>query len=428
MTTPASIKIDRLLGRIAELGRIGALPGGGVCRLALTAEDREGRDLLAHWMRELGLEVSVDRIGNIFGVRRGRLDVAPVMVGSHIDSVATGGLYDGALGVLSGLELITALNDAGAETDRPLAVAAFTNEEGARFAPDMMGSLVHVGGMALEDALAIEGIDGVTVGEALTGIGYAGEMECGAIRPHAFVELHIEQGPILEAEELEIGVVEGVQGISWSELVFTGSSAHAGTTPMRLRRDAGRAAMAIAVEITRLAEQMGEDQVCTVGSMSLHPNLVNVVPDRAVITVDLRNPDEDRLRIVEAGLSQLMGEASAHGGVEVTSRSLARFEPVAFSPRIVDRVEAFAQKLGYSTRRMYAGAGHDAQMLARVCPAGMIFIPSRNGLSHNIAEFSSAKEIEQGAVLLLATVLDLARIAGGETADDETLDRKSREQ
>lgn len=415
MSAVPAMRIERLLERIGQLGTIGALPGGGVCRLALTEEDRQGRDLLVAWMRALGLEVHVDGIGNIFGLRRGRHDVAPVMIGSHIDSVATGGLYDGALGVLAGLEVVAALDDAGAETDRPLVIAAFTNEEGARFAPDMLGSLVYAGGMALADALAIEGIDGVTVGDALSGIGYAGDWPCGAIRPHAYVELHIEQGPVLESEELQIGVVEGVQGISWTEITFEGSSAHAGTTPMRLRQDAGRAAMELAVDITRMAEQMGNGQVCTIGALSLHPNLVNVVPDRAVMTVDLRNPDDARLRTVEAGLTELIDTVSARGGITARRRTLARFEPVAFTPAIIDRIDAHVGRLGYSKRRMYAGAGHDAQMLARICPAGMIFIPSQNGISHNIAEFSSAEDIERGVTLLLETVLDLARVEDADT-------------
>ena len=411
----ARIDIDRLMARVFALGEIGALPGGGVCRLALTDADREGRELLVKWMAELGLETHVDGIGNIIGIRKGQSDSAPVMIGSHIDSVATGGLYDGALGVLSGLEVVAALNDAGIVTDRPIAVVAFTNEEGARFAPDMLGSLIYAGGLALDEALAITGIDGTTIGDELERIGFAGDWPIGAIVPHAYVEYHIEQGPVLEAEGIEIGVVEGVQGISWTEITIDGVSAHAGTTPMRLRHDAGRAAAEISVEITRLAEQMGESQVCTIGALKLHPSLVNVVPEKAVMTIDLRNPDEQRLQTIEAGLADILSQVSGRHGVSISTRKLARFAPVAFDSSVVDRVEANARKHGFSSRRMYAGAGHDAQMIARLCPAGMIFIPSQNGLSHNVTEYSSPEEIARGASLLLATLLDLA---GRQTPSD----------
>ncbi|WP_421723789.1 M20 family metallo-hydrolase [Bauldia sp.] len=405
------IDIDRLMGRIFALGKVGALQDGGVCRLALTDEDKQGRDLLVDWMTALALDIHIDGVGNIIGIRKGRKDNAPVMIGSHIDSVATGGLYDGALGVLSGLEIVAALNDHGVETQRPIVVVAFTNEEGVRFAPDMLGSLVYADGLSLEEALGITGIDGTTVGDDLARIGYAGDWPVGGIQPHAYLELHIEQGPVLETEAAEIGVVEGVQGISWTEITFDGTSAHAGTTPMRLRHDAGRAAAEFSVEITRLAEQMGESQVCTIGAVELHPNLVNVVPERAVITLDLRNPDEERLKAVEAGAAELLDRIAERREVGVKTRKLARFEPVAFAPAIVDSIEAHAAKLGYSSRRMYAGAGHDAQMIARMCPAGMIFIPSKNGLSHNVTEYSAPEEIARGAGLLLEAVLDLAGVA-----------------
>ncbi len=220
MTTNLRIDGRRLANRLDHLGRVGALAGGGVCRLALSEEDKSGRDLLVSWMRDLGLTVAVDRIGNIFGTRPGRSDLPPLMIGSHIDTVRTGGLYDGALGVLAGLEVVETLNEAGIATERPITVAAFTNEEGARFQPDMMGSLVHVGGMSVEAARATIGIDGDTVGACLDRIGYAGEASCGAPAIHAFLELHIEQGPVLESEGVTIGVVEGVQGISWTEYTF----------------------------------------------------------------------------------------------------------------------------------------------------------------------------------------------------------------
>src|SRR5215467_10255987 len=247
MTTSPRIDLDRLLRRLDAFNRIGALPGGGNCRLALSDEDRAGRDLLVQWMRDLGLTVMVDAIGNIVGVRGGREDLAPVMFGSHVDTVGTGGRYDGLFGVLAGLEACEALNDAGHVTRRPLALVAFTNEEGVRFAPYAMGSLVYVGGLALEQAYAIQGIDGASVGAELKRIGYAGEARPGWLAPRAYLELHIEQGPVLEDEGLVIGAVEGITGLTWTEVSITGRSAHAGTTPMHLRSDAACAAAEITV-------------------------------------------------------------------------------------------------------------------------------------------------------------------------------------
>lgn len=404
----SNLKIDlaRLSGRLQALGRIGALPGGGVCRLALSAEDKGGRDQLVAWMRDLGLTVRIDPLGTIVGVRPGLVDCAPVMTGSHIDTVRTGGLYDGALGVLAGLEVVATLNDAGIKTERPLAVAAFTNEEGARFAPDMMGSLVYVGGMPVEEALATEGIDGATVGGALQAIGYAGTDP--AIRPAAFIELHIEQGPVLDREGLRVGAVTGVQGISWTEYTLTGISNHAGTTPMAMRRDAGYAAAAVAVAVRRVVTEMGPPQVGTVGALTLSPNLVNVVANQAVLTVDLRNTDEALLQKAETRVRQAVAEIASAEGVSMASRRLARFEPVPFDPDLVARVERLARSAGLSARRMPSGAGHDAQMMARVCPAAMIFVPSKDGISHNIEEYTAPEDVEAGANLLLHLLVDLA--------------------
>jgi N-carbamoyl-L-amino-acid hydrolase len=408
MAANLRIDRDRLLGRIAALAEIGAIEGGGVCRLALSPEDKAGRDLVVGWMRALGLEVTVDAIGNVVGVRPGRDDAAPVMTGSHIDTVRTGGRYDGNLGVLAGLEVVETLNEAGIETRRPLAVAFFTNEEGARFAPDMMGSLVYAGGLPLADALATRGIDGPTAGEALRAIGYAGDGAGMPAKVHAFVELHVEQGPVLESEGFVIGAVEGVQGISWTEFTVHGQSNHAGTTPMRLRHDAGFVAGSIVAFVRTLAGEIGGDQVATVGALEFHPNLVNVVPSRARFTVDLRNTDEGRLREAERRLAERIETLAAAEGVRIERRTLARFEPVAFDPAMVARVERIAGALGHTVRRLPSGAGHDAQMLARLCPAGMIFVPSVGGISHNVREFTKAEDIEAGANVLLQTLLELA--------------------
>jgi len=406
----ADLRVDaaRLDGRIEALARIGSIPGGGVSRLALTADDRAGRDQVVGWMRELGLAVTVDAIGNAVGVRAGAQDGPPVMAGSHIDTVRTGGRYDGNLGVLAGLEVVRTLNDAGVATRRPLAVAFFTNEEGARFNPDMMGSLVYVGGLPLAQALATVGIDGESVGDCLRAIGYAGTAPCGSPRVHAYVELHVEQGPVLDQEGITIGAVEGVQGISWTEFTIQGVSNHAGTTPMRMRHDAGYVACAIAAQARELARSLGGDQVATVGAIQLTPNLVNVIANRAVFTVDLRNTDETVLREAERRLHAFAAAAAAAEGVTLTHRSLARFEPVAFDPGVVELVESTARRLGHPVRRLPSGAGHDAQMLARVCPAGMIFVPSVGGISHNVREFTASADIEAGANVLLHTMLALA--------------------
>ncbi|HTN52776.1 MAG TPA: Zn-dependent hydrolase [Anaeromyxobacter sp.] len=398
----------RLSRRLEELGQVGAIAGGGVARLALTDADKAGRDLVVRWMKELGLAVTVDAIGNGVGVRQGREDGPPVMMGSHIDTVATGGRYDGNLGVLGGLEVIQALNQAGVVTRRPLAVAFFTDEEGSRFQPDMMGSLVFTGALPLEQALGTAGIDGKRVGDELRRIGYSGPAPVGRPSVHAYVELHIEQGPVLEAEGYTIGAVTGVQGISWTEVTLLGQSNHAGTTPMSMRHDAGLVAAEIATFARRLAKEMGGHQVATVGFLTLSPNLVNVVANRAVLTVDLRNTDEALLQEAERRVFAFAEQAAAQEGVKLSRRSLARFPPIAFDPVLVGRVEALASELGHRVRRLPSGAGHDAGILAAVCPACMIFVPSARGVSHNVEEHTAPADLAAGAEVLLRLVRELA--------------------
>ena len=402
------IDLDRLLARLDDFNRIGALAGGGNCRLALTDEDRAGRDLLVQWMGEIGLAVTIDAMGNIVGLRAGRENVAPVMFGSHVDTVATGGRYDGLYGVLAGLEACEALDDIGIVTRRPLALVAFTNEEGSRFPPYAMGSLVYVGGLALNDAYAIRGTDGADVGGELRRIGYVGDASPGWLTPHAFLELHIEQGPVLEDEGLVIAAVEGVTGLSWIEVTITGRSAHAGTTPMHLRQDAGYAAAEIAVFLRRLAQEMGGGQKATLGRIELAPNQVNVVAERAIATIDLRNTDAARLHEAERELAVFLDRLSVREHVSISTRSLARFEPVEFSDIIVSQVETSARELGFPCRRLPSGAGHDAQMMARICPAGMIFVPSEGGISHNVREHTSPEHLEAGAAVLLHAAMRLA--------------------
>ena len=407
-STDLSSDVGRLQNRIKELGRVGAITSGGVSRLALTNEDRDGRDLVVRWMRDLGLSIQVDRIGNVIGTRAGILDSPPVIIGSHIDSVATGGLYDGALGVLAGLEAVQTLNDADLKTQYPIAVSFFTNEEGVRFTPDMMGSAVHQGSLPLETALETVGTDGQTVGAELTRIGYAGDIPVNNMIPRAYLELHIEQGPVLENTNTTIGAVTGVQGISWTEFELQGVSNHAGTTPMHLRHDAGYVAASIAVEARAIATDFGANQVATVGVSELTPNLINVIANQARVTVDLRNTSDAKLTQSETRLLGFATDTAAADGVTLEKRSLVRFSPVEFDTVIIDMIEKAAAASDYTCCRLPSGAGHDAQMFAPNCPTGMIFIPSTQGISHNINEFSSEQDIAAGMDVLTKVLLELS--------------------
>ena len=410
MSSNLRIDIDRLQERLAELAEIGGIAGTeGCARLALTDEDRMGRDLVIRWMRDLGLEVTIDVLGNAVGIMAGQVDGPPVMCGSHIDTVRTGGRYDGNLGVLAGLEIIETLRAAGVTPKRALAVAFFSNEECARFSPDMLGSLAYVGGIPIEEALAIVGIDGTTVGDELARIGYDGSAPLPGLVPHTFFELHVEQGPVLENEAVTIGAVNSVQGISWTDVSVVGQSNHAGTTPMTMRKDPGFVAAACATFVRHLCEELGGTQVGTVGRVEFSPNLVNVVPASASFTVDLRNTDEALLQHAERRFHDFLNKTAAAEGCTYETRTLARFEPVEFDRELVSLVARTASDLGYSVRTLPSGAGHDAQMLARVCPTAMIFTPSHDGLSHNPAEYTAPEDLEAGANVLLQAMLQVAQ-------------------
>ncbi|PRF45744.1 Zn-dependent hydrolase [Burkholderia multivorans] len=406
-----SLQLDGavLLRQLRELGEIGAdRELGGRTRIALTDDERAGRDRVVAWMRELDLDVRIDRIGNIFGTLHAGSAAAgrqPLMIGSHIDTVKNAGALDGCYGVLAGLAVARAFRDARIEPARPITVAAFTNEEGIRYQPDMMGSLVHAGGLLIDDALNTIGIDGTRLGDELARIGYAGDLEPGAIVPHAYLELHIEQGPILEAENVRIGVVENLQGISWQQITVQGNANHAGTTPMHLRHDAGWVAAAIATFLRELAVSSGTT-LATIGMLRIEPNVINVIPRKAVLTVDLRDPDEQRLQQAEQRLADHLAQLAALEGVQISTERLARFEPVVFDAALVDAIEKAAARRGFSYRRMTSGAGHDAQMIARIAPAAMIFVPSRGGISHNPREHTDDSQLVDGARLLLDVVLD----------------------
>lgn len=405
----SSLRVDskRLMDRLMSLAEISPIDGGGNCRLALTDDDRDGRDLVVSWMRDLNMDVSIDAVGNIIALWNVGTG-APVMTGSHIDTVRTGGKFDGNYGVLAGLEVIETCQKHGIVPSRPLAVAVFTDEEGARFAPDMLGSLVYVGGMTTEEALDITAIDGPKLGDELVRIGYAGSALCPGIVPHSFVELHIEQGPLLEANNIRIGAVTGVQGISWQEVTIVGQSNHAGTTPMSLRHDPTFVAAQIAVFLRELSARYGAHQVCTVGKVDVFPNLINVVAARVTLTLDVRNTDEQLLQQAEREIATYLNHIATAEGVSITTKKLARFEPVEFDSRVIAIVEQIAIDHGNTVQRMPSGAGHDAQMLARVCPTAMIFVPSVNGISHNAAEHTETVDLVAGANILLHTMLTLS--------------------
>lgn len=397
----------KLLQQIKTLGDIGVdLTQGGRTRIALSDAEKAGRDQVVAWMRELELDIQVDRIGNIFGSLRCASDTGherPFMMGSHIDTVTNAGALDGCYGVLAGLAVQRAYREAGVLPPRTITVGAFTNEEGVRYQPDMMGSLVYAGGMSVEDALDTVGTDGSRLGDELARIGYAGELEPGAMVPHEYLELHIEQGPILEAENTLIGVVENLQGISWQQVTVKGNANHAGTTPTRLRHDAGYVACAIATELRHLAKSSGTT-LATIGCMTFEPNVINVIPRRASFTVDLRDPDESKLLKAEQQLAARLAEIAEEEGVSIETEQLVRFQPVTFDPSLANAIEDSARRFGFSHRRMTSGAGHDAQMIARIAPAAMIFVPSRGGISHNPREHTDDDQLLNGAQVLLDVV------------------------
>jgi N-carbamoyl-L-amino-acid hydrolase len=397
------LNINRMLERIETLGRIGATPEGGVRRIAATLEDKAGRDQIVAWMRELNLKVEIDRIGNIFGTLEGINQLPPLMMGSHIDTVSNGGKLDGPLGVIAGLEIISSFRDASLIPARPITIAVFTNEEGVRFQPDMMGSLVHAGGMEVEQARAAKDRNRMSLGQALDDIGYSGDLSCGAVTPSWFLEIHIEQGPVLEAENITLGAIEGVQGIYWTGITIKGQANHAGTTPMSLRKDAGYIAARLAVEARKIASEI-DGQVATVGRVDLKPNLINVVAGEAYLTVDLRNANETSLRVAQQRLEDVIAAIAHEEGAEIDTEALVRFAPVEFDPAMVDIIEQEARRGGFSIKRMVSGAGHDAQMMARICPTAMIFIPSIAGVSHNPNERTHAADIEAGLAVLSRTV------------------------
>jgi N-carbamoyl-L-amino-acid hydrolase len=406
-----SIRVNgkRLWDSLMTMAKIGATQKGGVCRLALTDLDREGRDLIVSWAKEAGCTVKVDQMGNVFMRRAGRNpDAAPVMTGSHADSQPTGGRFDGIYGILGGIEVIRSLNDRGIETEHPVEVVIWTNEEGSRFAPAMVASGVFAGEFTLDYGLSRKDVDGKTIGEELKRIGYAGDEPCGGRKLHAAFELHIEQGPILEAENMTIGVVTDAQGQRWYEITLTGQEAHAGPTPMPRRRDALLGASRVVELVNRIGLDNAPLACATVGMMQVHPNSRNVIPGRVFFTVDFRHPDDAVLARMDAALREGVARIAAEIGLQTELEQIFYYEPVRFDAACVASVRAAAQRFGYSHRDMVSGAGHDACYLAQVAPTSMVFVPCVDGISHNEIEDASQEWIEAGANVLLHAMLERA--------------------
>ena len=402
-----AVNSARLWQSLMDLARIGATDKGGVRRLTLTDVDRQGRDQFVAWCREAGMSIEVDGIGNIFA-RRAGADPAlpPVAMGSHLDSQPSGGKFDGAYGVMAGLEIVRTLNDAGVRTRAPIEVAAWTNEEGSRFVPTMMGSGVYAGVYGLDFALGQKDIEGVSVGEALRAIGYAGEA-----KPHrlgAYFEAHIEQGPVLEQTKTTIGVVMGALGQRWFDVVILGQDSHAGPTPMETRRDAMLAAAKLTVEVNRIATTFPDYARGTVGQLQVKPNSRNVVPGEVRMTVDFRNAKDATLTAMVEELKRCAARIAGECRVSVDLEEVVYFPPSEFAPDLVDSVREGSALRGYSHREIVSGAAHDAVYMARIAPTAMVFVPCEGGISHNEIENARADDIAAGCNVLLHAVVKRA--------------------
>jgi N-carbamoyl-L-amino-acid hydrolase len=407
------IDADRLWTSLMTLAAIGATPKGGVCRLALSELDRQARDLFVHWAQEAGCTVRVDAIGNLFARRAGTEPGLPaVATGSHIDTQPTGGKFDGNYGVLAGLEVLRTLNDHGVRTRSPLELCVWTNEEGTRFVPVLMGSGVYAGAFSLAHALNASDREGVRVGDALAAIGYAGTepaaLADGAPRFGAFFEAHIEQGPVLEDAGDVIGVVTGALGQRWYDVVVTGLEAHAGPTPMDLRRDALQAALPLMQAVDAIARAEAPHARGTVGWVQVFPNSRNTIPGRVSFTVDLRHTDDAGLARMDAALRAAVAAAQAAGRVTVSVEPVVQFPPAPFDPALVSRVRAAAARHGMPHRDIVSGAAHDAVYVARTAPTAMIFVPCKDGISHNEVEDARPAHLAAGCQVLLEALLETA--------------------
>ena len=402
----------RLWDSLMEMGRIGATPKGGVCRLALTDLDKEGRDLFVDWCKQAGCTVRVDAMGNIFARRAGKDNsLPPVVMGSHLDTQPTGGKFDGIYGVLSGLEVIRSLNDHNIETLAPIEASVWTNEEGSRFPPAMVASGVFAGVFDLEYGLSRADLDGKTMGEELARIGYDGELECGNREFKAFFEAHIEQGPILENEKKTIGIVTDAQGQRWYEVTLTGQESHAGPTPMLSRKDALLGAAKIIDHVNRIGLSNPPYACATVGLLQVFPNSRNVIPGEVFFTIDLRHPNDSVLAGMDHELREISQSIASELGLEMKFEQIWHSPPVPFNKKCVDSVRKAAETSGYSYQDIVSGAGHDACYISRVAPTAMVFVPCENGISHNEAENADPADLAAGCDVLFQAVVEQANDA-----------------
>lgn len=405
---------DRLWSSLMELAQIGATAKGGVKRLALTDLDKQGRDLVVSWGKQAGMSITIDQIGNVFMRRAGRnAALPPVMSGSHIDTQPTGGKFDGNYGVLAALEVVRTLNDHHIETEAPIEVAFWTNEEGSRFVPVMMGSGVFCGAFTLETAYAAKDTEGKTVGDELERIGYKGTEIPGQHPIGAYFETHIEQGPVLEDADKVIGVVPGVLGLSWYDCVVTGMEAHAGPTPMGLRKDALQVATGIMQEVVNIGNRYPPYGRGTVGMVQVFPNSRNVIPGEVKFSIDLRNVSSELLDTMHKEILAFVEQTSSNSGLQISVERVSYYPPCPFHPDCVDAVRDATAALGYSTMDVVSGAGHDAIYTARLAPSGMIFVPCKDGISHNEIEDARPEHLAAGCNVLLHAMLAKAVVCSG---------------
>jgi len=403
------INIDRLMRTIGESANIGKLSRGGICRLALTDEDKEMRNLYIQWLKDIGLEVRVDDYGNIYGRKEGKNpDAAPILIGSHLDTQPEGGRYDGILGVLAGLEVLAAMNESGTQTERPIELINFTNEEGARFEPPILGAGGLAGHFDKDFVYSRKDREGKTFLDELNRIGYCGKESNRVQKSHCYLELHIEQGPVLEHKGLDIGVVTGIQGMDWLEVKITGQPDHAGPTPMSMRKDALYAASKLIQLIRETIVEQNEEATATVGLMAIQPNSINYVPGEVVFSIDVRHSDDAVKEHLIQVIIEKISIAAVKEQVSIETKKIWETSASHFSDDLVALISETATELGYTHQKMISGAGHDSKYMNEIAPTAMIFVPSVDGKSHCQEEFTSQEAIEKGANLLLHTVCKLA--------------------
>ncbi|MBA2405444.1 MAG: Zn-dependent hydrolase [Bdellovibrionales bacterium] len=408
MTTNLRVNSDRLWKSLMDMAKIGATEKGGVCRLALTDLDKEARDLFVKWCKEANCTIKIDQMGNVFARRAGKDDsLAPVVTGSHIDSQPTGGRFDGVYGVLAGLEVIRSLNDAKVETLRPIEASIWTNEEGSRFAPAMVASGIFGGVFDLEYGLSRPDLDGKTMGQELARIGYAGKEPVGGRPIHAFFEAHIEQGPILEHDKKQIGIVQGGLGQRWMEVTMVGVESHAGPTPMRIRKDAMVGAASVITAVNKIGNSY-EHACATVGLVQCMPNSRNTIPGKVFFTIDLRHNEDETLSKMASEAKEACEKAAKDNGLKLDYKEIWYLPPTHFSRDCVKAVENAANELGFSSMPIISGAGHDSFYISRVAPAAMVFIPCEGGISHNEIENAKQEDIAAGCSVLMRAMVERA--------------------